>query len=48
MKIGQKESRVEKIKHRKTQQKNSETRQKWKWKQTKQKFEPKAKEQNKN
>ena len=26
MKIGQKESRVEKIKHRKTQQKNSETK----------------------
>ena len=48
MKIGQMESRVERIKHRKTQQKNSETKQNWKWKQTKQKFEPMAKEQNKN
>ena len=46
--ISQNESRVEKTKHRKTQQDSSGTIQKWKWKKTKQKFEPMAKEQNKN
>ena len=46
MKIIQIVSRVEKTKHRKTQQKNNGTRQKWKWKKTI--FEPETKEQNKN
>jgi uncharacterized protein YijF (DUF1287 family) len=41
MKIGQNESRVEKTKHSKTQQTFSGTRQKWKWKKTKQNIEQK-------
>ena len=48
MKIIQIESRVEKTKHSKTQQKNSGTRQKLRWKKKFFLNQTKAKEQNKN